>query len=122
MHARAANAYRRVDLDSAPKQDILSRLFERFLSDLDAARAAMAKRDVVRKAAAIDHALQIVTELEASLDHNAAPELCKNLQALYGFVAEQLYAASAKLDPKLLDAATKVMSELATSFREAQPR
>lgn len=122
MLARAANAYRRVDLDSAPKQDILTRLFDRFLADVDAARAAIGKRDIARKSAAIDHALQIVTELEASLDHKAAPELCANLLALYQFVTQQLYAASVKLDAKPLDHVTRVMTELATSFREVQPR
>ncbi len=120
MHARAANAYRRVDLESAPKQDVVVRLFERFLTDLDAARAAMAKRDVPGKAAAVDHALRIVGELEASLDHAAAPELCANLQALYRFVTERVYTGSAKLDPGPLNEAAKVMTELAHAFREAQ--
>ena len=122
MHARAANAYRRVALESAPKPDVVVRLFERFLSDLDGARAAMAKHDVAGKAAAIDHALRIVGELEASLDHAAAPELCANLQALYRFVTERVYTGSAKLDPVPLDEAAKVMTELANAFREAQRR
>lgn len=120
MHARAANAYRRVDLESAPKQDVVVRLFERFLADVAAARTAMAKKDVLGKAAAIDHALRIVGELEAALDHAAAPELCGNLLALYRFVAERLYAASAKLDPALLDDPIRIMTELASGFREAQ--
>jgi flagellar protein FliS len=120
MHARAANAYRRVDLESAPKQDVVVRLFERFLADLAAARTAMAKKDILGKARAIDHALRIVGELEASLDHAAAPELCGNLQALYRYVAERLYTANAKLDPTLLDDPTRIMTELAHGFREAQ--
>jgi flagellar protein FliS len=122
MHARAANAYRRVDLDSAPKHDVLLRLFERFLADLDAARAAIVSRDIVKKAAAIDHALRIVAELDAALDHAAAPELCANLQALYRFVTERLSAANLQLDARPLDDSTRVMTELAASFREAAAR
>ena len=34
MLARAANAYRRVDLESAPKTQILERLFDRCLADI----------------------------------------------------------------------------------------
>lgn len=122
MHARAANAYRRVDLDSAPKHDVLARLFERFLADLETARGALAVRDIPKKAAALDHALRIVAELEAALDHAAAPELCANLQALYRFVCDRVSTANLKLDPKPLDDATRVMSELAASFREAASR
>ena len=68
MLARAANAYRRVDLESAPKTQILERLFDRFLADLATAREGIAVRDVKKKAAALDHAMQIVAELKASLD------------------------------------------------------
>lgn len=120
MHARAANAYRRIDLESAPKPAVVVRLFERFLADLDAVRAAMARRDIPAKAAASDHALRIVGELEASLDHAAAPELCANLQSLYRFVAERVATASLAFDPFPLEEATRVMTELADAFREAR--
>lgn len=122
MHARAANAYRRVDLESAPKQDVLGRLFERFAADVTAARTAIAAKDIAGKAAALDHALRIVGELEASLDHNAAPALCTQLQALYRFVADELTKVNRSLDPKGLDAPVKIMNDLAAAFRDAQAR
>lgn len=122
MLARAANAYRRVDLESAPKTQILERLFDRFLVDVAAAREAIAGRDIKKKAAAIDHALQIVVELKASLDVNAAPELCANLLALYDFVTDQLVAATHALTLPPLDQATRVMTELGDAFRQAHTR
>ncbi|HLL25221.1 MAG TPA: flagellar export chaperone FliS, partial [Kofleriaceae bacterium] len=88
--SRAAAAYKRVDLESAPKHQIVERLFDRFASDLATARGAIHARDVKGKAAAIDHAILIVTELRAALDHATAPELCANLDALYAFVGDRL--------------------------------
>jgi flagellar protein FliS len=122
MHARAANAYRKVDLDSAPRSQIVDRLFERFAKDTDAARSAIAVRDIVGKAAALDHAMQIVTELAASLDHAAAPELCANLASLYDYVNQQLIEANVKLTTEPLDRANRVMSELGEAFKAAHPR
>ncbi len=122
MNARAANVYRRVDLESAPKTQILDRLFERFASDLVTARRAIETRDVHTKAAAIDHALRIVVELKASLDHAAAPELCANLEALYDFVTDRLTDATILLSVEALDHATRIMNELAEAFRGAPPR
>lgn len=122
MHARAANAYRKVDLASAPKPQILERLFDRFLIDLEQARAAIERKDIQAKANAIDHALRIVVELAASLDHTAAPALCANLAALYHFVTDRLIAANTTLATAPLDQATRVMSELSASFREAHAR
>ncbi len=120
MHARAANAYRRVDLESAPKQDVLGRLFERFAADVVAARTAIAAKDIAGKATALDHALRIVGELDASLDHAVAPELCHQLQSLYRFVAEELTKVNRSLDVKGLDAPAKIMNDIATAFRDAQ--
>lgn len=122
MLARAANAYRRVDLESAPKTQILERLFDRFLADIAAARAAIEAKDVKQKAAALDHALQIVAELKASLDVNAAPELCANLLALYNFVTDKLIEANLALTLPPLDQVIRVMSELGDAFRGAHAR
>ena len=119
MFARAANAYRRVDLESAPKTQIVERLFDRCVRDIADARAAIAARDIHTKATALDHALQIVVELKASLDVAAAPELCANLAALYDFVADRLITANTTLALPPLDQATRVMTELGEAFRGA---
>jgi flagellar secretion chaperone FliS len=119
MHARAANAYRRVDLESAPKTQILERLFDRCVSDIASARAAIEAKDIHKKAAAIDHALQIIVELKASLDVATAPELCANLAALYDFVTQRLSEANSTLAMPPLDQATRIMTELGAAFRDA---
>lgn len=122
MIARAASAYRRVDLESAPKTQILERLFERCLADIAGARDAIAVKDIKKKAAALDHALQIVGELKASLDPAAAPVMCANLDALYDFVIDRLIDANITLEAKPLDQATRIMSELGEAFRGAHAR
>jgi flagellar protein FliS len=122
MIARAANAYRRVDLESAPKTQIVERLFDRCLSDIAAAREALVVKDIKKKAAMLDHALQIVVELKASLDVNAAPVLCANLSALYDFVTDRLIDANITLQTKPLDQATRIMAELGEAFRGAHAR
>jgi len=122
MNARAANAYRRVDLESAPKTQIVERLFDRCVRDIADARAAIEARDIPGKAAALDHALQIVVELKAALDVAAAPEMCANLAALYDFVTARLFEANATLASPPLDQATRIMTELGDAFRKAHAR
>ena len=119
MFARAANIYRSVDLESAPKTQVVERLFDRFDRDLVSARAAITARDIVAKASAIDHAVRIVIELRGALDFAAAPELCNHLDALYAFVLGQLGEANAKLSCAPLDHAAKVMTTLGDAFRRA---
>lgn len=119
MYARAANVYRKVDLDSAPNTQIVQRLFERFLRDVETAREAIASRDIQSKAYAIDHATRIVVELRSALDHDRAPELSGKLDSLYRFVLDRLNDANSKLDIKQLDHAKRVMTSLGEGFRGA---
>jgi flagellar protein FliS len=122
MLSRAANAYRRVDLESAPKTLVLEKLFDRFEQDIVAARAAITAGKIEDRANAIDHAHRIVAELAASLDHSAAPDLCKNLAALYDFVAASLSQGNTQSSALPLQRASKIMSELADAFRQAHSR
>ena len=119
MNARAANAYKTVDLESAPKSQIVVRLFDRFMRDVDDAKAALAAKNIHEKARTIDHATCIVVELKAALDHSQAPELCANLEALYDFVLVRLAESNLSLAPGPLDQAVRVMKDLAEAFREA---
>jgi flagellar protein FliS len=119
IHNRAANTYRRVDLASAPKEQIVIRLFDRFAADVAGAHSAIAANDITGKAKMIDHALRIVGELTASLDHAAAPELCANLVALYGFVSDRLSTANLTLAREPLDQAAHVMASIGDAFRGA---
>lgn len=119
MLRRAANIYRTVDLESAPKGLILERLFDRFDRDVADARAAITAKDAVKKGAAIGHAMQIVCQFEAALDKAAAPELCANLAAVYNYVTKRLMAASVQMKTAPLDDVQRVMTPIADAFRQA---
>jgi flagellar biosynthetic protein FliS len=113
------NAYRRVDLESAPKTQIVDRLFERFDRDLAETRVALASKNIKGKAASLDHALRIVAELRAALDHAVAPEMCANLDGLYAVVVGRLLECNMTLDPKPLDLAGSIMGELGSAMKQA---
>lgn len=117
---RAAAAYKRVDLETAPKESILDRLFARFLADAATARAAILANDIQAKGNALNHAQQIIIELKAALDANAAPELVANLHQLYDFANARLTRANLKLAVTDIDDAVKVMNTVGTAFREAR--
>jgi flagellar biosynthetic protein FliS len=117
--SRAAAIYRRVDLESAPKYQIVDRLYDRFARDVDDARKALAAKDINAKAKALDHALRIAVELKMALDFDAAPALCANLEALYDFVINRISECNSTLQTRPLDQAAKIMADLAQSFAQA---
>jgi flagellar secretion chaperone FliS len=117
---RHARLYRDVDLESAPKGQILERLLDRLHADLAAGRQAITDRNIEMKAAALGHAQAIVVELIASLDHTQAPELCTNLVRLYDFVNARINTASATLKTAPLDDAAQVVVTIRDAFRQAR--
>ena len=116
MHARAARLYKQVDLNSSSKAKILDRLYLRLLKDIDEAKQAVASNQVSERAQAIDHAIRIVTELNAALDFRIAEDLCRNLAGLYGYVIDCLEKANVDNDDVPLEQAALVLRELQESF------
>ncbi len=122
MSNRMAKMYRDVDIDSAPKGQILERLIARLHQDLTTGRQAITDRKIEAKASALGHAQQIIVELQAALDHAQAPELCANLHRLYDFVNERINAASTQLKTAPLDDACQIVTSIGDAFREARER
>jgi flagellar secretion chaperone FliS len=120
MSQRAAKTYRNVDLESAPKGQILERLLDRLVADLTVARQAITDGNIEAKAQALGHAQQIVVELQAALDHAQAPALCANLARLYDFVIDRINVANLTLKTSPLDDASQVVVALGDGFREAR--
>ncbi len=119
MYARAAKAYKQVDLESSSKAQILDKLYLRFARDCEDAKTAIAGGDVAAKAKAINHGNQIIMELVAALDHALAPDLCGNLAALYDYVLDRLSLSNIHNDAALLDQASAVVMQLREAFTEA---
>ena len=63
-------------------------------------------------------AQNIVTELQSSLDMSVPGELPGTLYRLYDYVLHNLQQANLKKDPKTIDEADKVISELREAWAE----
>ncbi len=118
-HHRAANRYRTISLQSASPQQVLGEVFHRLTADINEAKRTILARDIAAKSRVIAHALDLVDALDASLEHETAPEMCANLSRLYDYVRSRLLDASARLDIAPLGDAERVVGQLSEAFREA---
>jgi flagellar biosynthetic protein FliS len=115
---KAAAKYKRMHVETSPAR-ILDALLRRLLHDMEDARIAIESKDMVAKGAAVGHALAILAELSAALDHDAAPELCANLRSLYVFAEERLVAGNAKMDGALIAQAVAALEPVSAAFSKA---
>ncbi len=116
MNARAIRSYRIVSVESAPPRQLLEELLRRAIADCERARERILAGDDRGKGEQIGHAIAIVGELIAALDHGAAPELAARLAALYDFVIARLGHANVTRDPVAAGQAAGVLRTLAAGF------
>ena len=68
--------------------------------------------DIMGRSRAITKAVNILTELIASLDHQAGGEISANLKRLYSYMQQRLLAAHSEKRPELLAEVLKLLREM----------
>jgi flagellar protein FliS len=81
---------------SADSVELIHLLYEHTLTQVRAARSAIAANDVPSRSEAICKALAAIGELESSLDHNAGGAISRNLARLYRYMRKRLTDANVK--------------------------
>ncbi|MEZ5558436.1 MAG: flagellar export chaperone FliS [Pseudomonadales bacterium] len=107
--------YRKLDvqtaIDGATPHKLVDMLLDGAQTRLRRARACIEHRDFEGRSAAVNSAMDIISALQASLDHDRGGDLSGNLEALYDYMTRRLFRANADND---LDAVREVLDLLAT--------
>ena len=118
MMMAGAASYTKTQTQTASKERILLLL-------LNAARKQMFLADgelaVFRPHHACEHvrkAIDIVAELRSTLDHSKAPDLCRGLDDVYGFVLERLHIVL-RGERGALGDARRVFTPIVEAFEQA---
>ncbi|MEO1272323.1 MAG: flagellar export chaperone FliS, partial [Myxococcota bacterium] len=85
---------------------------------VEQARRAIEEGQAHIKGEKISRAHAIISELNSTLNHEAAPELCDNLQALYIFMLEKLTQANRNNDVEALAVVTDLLNTLRDGWQE----
>lgn len=118
----AAAQYRAARVETASPATIVVQMYDGAIRFLTEAQMAIEGGDTKRRANALKRSHAIVGELQASLDHNHAPELCQDLERLYDFVLWRIAEASSTTDPAFVQPAINVMSEMRGAWADLAQR
>jgi len=88
----------------------------RFLGE---AVSAFESGDRVKASERIDRAYAILGEFQSSLRPEYYPELCKNLEGVYGFCMGHLVQANISQDVEMVRDVIRILDPLRDAFREA---
>lgn len=119
---KGAATYGRVAVTSASPAKLLDELFMRALGECQRARECLAARDLAGKGRAVARVLDVVSELDAALDHKVWPELGLNLTRLYAFIQAKVARASLDCAAAPLRDVEKILGILRDAFAVAATR
>lgn len=114
----AANVYFQTQIGTTGQGEIVVMLFDGALRYLAQARGKMLDRDYAAKGILISRALDIVNELDSSLNLELGGDLAQNLHQLYFLCTTRLLQANLKLDMEKLDSVVDILTSLRGAFAE----
>ena len=119
MNRKALLQYKKTSVATTSRERILLMLYDGAIRFMEQAKIAIDGGQVQLKGEKISRAHAIVSELNATLNHDVAPELCTNLQSLYIFIFDQHNLANLNNDKGALDVAIEILDDLRGAWREA---
>jgi len=109
MNPQAAQNYLRTKVLTATPEQLQLMLYDGAIRFTEQAKLAIGRKDFEATYNSISRAQKIITELTVSLKPELAPDLCKNLSALYTYCYKKLVDASIQHDLAALDEAINLL-------------
>src|SRR4051812_11937256 len=118
----AAQRYSQVRMTTSTPGELLLALYDGVFRFLNGAKICFDRKELPRGRELLSKAYAILSELYIALDHTLAPELCANLEALYGFAMDRVMLASRKTETAPIDEVIRVLTPLREAWQIAVPQ
>lgn len=118
MYSNAARAYFNTKVTTTSQEEIVVLLYEAAIKFLEQAKIKMDKKDYQEKGNLISRSLDILAELDASLNAEKGGELAQNLHTMYLFCQTRLVMANLKMDKEMIDEVISMLKSIGSAFSE----
>jgi flagellar protein FliS len=115
---KAANAYMQTHVTTTTPGHLVVMLYDGAITFLEQAKEEIAAKNFAKKGILISQALDIIAELDASLNNDKGGELAQNLHRLYVYCNTRLLRANLKMDTAIIDEVIGSLSSFRSAFAE----
>ncbi len=118
MH-KAANAYMQTHVTTTTPGHLVVMLYDGAITFLEQAKEEIRPaKNFAKKGSRISQALDIIAELDGSLNNDKGGELAQNLHRLYVYCNTRLLRANLKMDTAIIDEVIGILSAFRSAFAE----
>ena len=107
---------------SADPHQLIDMLFQGACDRIMQAEGCLEHNDLEGKAKAINACIDILSGLQASLDHEKGGEIAANLESLYDYMQRRLFRANTDNDVHGLHEVADLMKTLRTAWQAIAPQ
>jgi flagellar protein FliS len=118
MYQNATRSYEQANYLTANPMRLVLMCYEGAISNLKLAHDSYLAKEYEAKGRTLKKALDIIHELNASLDMNKGGEIALNLRSLYTFMIKALTEADLKRDLAIFGKVIRMLEELETEWKE----
>ncbi|MFN2269000.1 MAG: flagellar export chaperone FliS [Desulfonatronovibrio sp.] len=118
MYSNAARAYFSTKVNTTSQEELVVMLFEAAIKFLEQAKIQIKAKDYQEKGNSISKALDIIAELDSSLNSQRGGEVAENLHALYQMCQSRLLMANLKMDIEKIDDVIGMLKEVGSAFAQ----
>src|SRR5215472_4983058 len=97
---------------TASPLDLIRILYESAVQSVDEALTALHSGEILKRGAAVTKAIEVLSELRASLRFDVQQEYCNTLAGLYTYMQQQLIRAHAEKSESLLAEVSRLLHTL----------
>jgi flagellar protein FliS len=121
MYGNVRRGYQETSFYTADPLKLILICYEGAISNLKLARNRYAAKDYLAKGRALQKALDIIHEPNASLDMNKGGKIAANLRSLYNYMIRALIEADLKRDLPVFDMIIFMLEDLETEWKNISP-
>ena len=111
------DAYLESRVMAADPVELIRMLYQAAIDSVQAARRHLAAGEIAERSNAIGHAIAVVSELDASLDHQAGGRLSRGLAELYTYMRRRLTEANLRQEDGPLAESEWLLATLLEGWR-----
>lgn len=115
---KAAQAYFQTQVSTTSQGELLLMLYDGAVKFLRQAQAKIIEKDYAKKGILISKALDIIAELDGSLNAQKGGEIAQNLHNLYFYCNTRLLMANMNMDTALVDEVIDILAGLRSAYSE----
>jgi len=116
-YGKVLNQYRRTTIETAGKLDLVIICYENAILCLTQAKDHFQEKKLEEKAYKVQKALNIINELQCSLNMEKGGQIARNLDSLYSYITKRLLLGDIRKDLTAYDESIHILNELKEAWQ-----